>query len=289
MSKTFSLASGCKINLYLRILDIRPDGYHNLESIFYPLSWPRDQMNIAIDSSPGLTLRSCPKSLETSSNILFRAYNLFTSASGFKPGLKIYLNKKVPVGSGLGGGSANAAAFLLFLNSLNKSRALQIKHLMDLAAKTGADVPFFVSNIPARVSGKGEIIQPINLNLQGLHVLVVCPGLIIDTAWAYMTHDRYAKSSSALTKPVLTTGPTSYKETGFERLILSNCFEQTIFVEYPQLAQLKLQMLQAGANGCVMSGSGSSLCALFRNKGNLLQACNTLDRQNISFYYSTIN
>ncbi len=289
MSKTYSIKSGCKINLYLKILDKRRDGYHNLDSLFYPLPRPGDYIDITLGSGSGISLRSCPKSLESSSNILFRAYELFAAATGFRPGLKVYLSKNIPVGAGLGGGSSNAAYFLLFLNNLNRSTALKRIKLMELASKIGADVPFFIYNRPARVTGKGEIVSPVHIDLKGLHVLIICPGVSIDTARAYQAHDLYVKDCCPPDDSVLTTGPLIDNKSILERITFSNCFEKTVFAEYPRLGSIKTQMLQAGASGCVLSGSGSSLCAFFRERKYLSQACHTLDRQQVSFYYSTIN
>lgn len=289
MSKTYSIKSGCKINLYLKILNRRRDGYHNLDSLFFPLPWPRDYIDISLRSSPGISLRACPKSMENSRNILLRTYELFAAATGFRPGLKAYLSKNIPVGAGLGGGSSNAAAFLLFLNNLNRSAALKRENLLELASKLGADVPFFIYNRPARVTGKGEIVSPVHIDLQRLHVLVICPGISIDTSWAYQAHDHYMKASCPPDDSVLTSGLLRDNKSLFERITLSNSFEKTVFAEYPRLGTIKTQMLQAGASGCVLSGSGSSLCAFFRKRDNLLRACNTLDRQNVSFYYSRIN
>ena len=289
MSKTYSIRSGCKINLYLKILNKRRDGYHNLDSLFYPLPWPRDNIDISLGPGSGISLRACPKNLENSSNILLRTYELFAAATGFRPGLKLYLNKNIPVGAGLGGGSSNAASFLLFLNNLNRSTALNREKLLELASRLGADVPFFLYNRPARVTGKGERVSPVSIDLQGLHVLIICPGIHIDTAWAYQTHDRYVQDSCPPRDSVLTTRPFIDNKPLFERITFSNCFEKTIFAEYPGLASIKTQMLQAGASGCVLSGSGSSLCAFFRERNNLPRACNILDHQNVSFYYYTIN
>jgi len=289
MSKTYSIKSGCKINLYLKILEKRRDGYHNLDSIFYPLSRPGDYIDITLVPGSGISLRACPKSLEKSSNILLSTYKMFTAATGFRPGLKVYLSKNIPVGAGLGGGSSNAASFLLFLNSLNKATALSREKLFELASELGADVPFFIYNRPARVTGKGEIVAPVYIGLHGLHLLVICPEVSIDTARAYQAHDQKTKDSCPPGDSVLTTGPITDSKSPFERITLSNSFEKTVFAEYPGLGSIKTQMLQAGASGCVLSGSGSSLCAFFRERKYLSQACHTLDRQNVSFYYSRIN
>ncbi|WP_291318938.1 4-(cytidine 5'-diphospho)-2-C-methyl-D-erythritol kinase [Desulfonatronospira sp.] len=289
MSKTYSINCGCKINIYLKILNRRPDGYHNLESLFYPLPWPEDYLDISVGSGRGISLRACPKSLESSRNILLRTYELFAAATDYRPGIKVYLKKNIPLGAGLGGGSSNAAAFLIFLNTLNRFTALKRDQLLELAADLGADVPFFLYNRPAWVSGKGEKVSPANIKLHGLHVLIICPGINIDTSWAYKAHALNRKESCPSHDSVLTTGPLIDKKSCFERIILSNCFEKTVFAEYPRLGSIKTQMLQAGANGCVLSGSGASLCAFFRERDHLSRACNTLDRQNVSFYYSKLN
>ncbi len=286
MIKTFSLLANCKINIYLRILGKRSDGYHDLDSLFYPLSHPADHLDIAVHSGSGMTLRCCPRSLEKDGNILHITYEAFAEMTGFRPGLKVFLRKGIPVGAGLGGGSSDAAAFLLFLNSMTRTKKLSQHKLLVLAAKIGADVPFFIFNRPARIGGTGDKITAVNVNLKNLYILVVCPDIPISTAWAYQAWDEYGLYRKNTVPAFLTTEAKKDKGSTFDRLVLSNCFEQVVFPAFPQLGLLKLELMQKGAAGCVLSGSGSSLSAFFRDKDTAMQACFTLDRQNIPFYYN---
>ncbi len=288
MTKNFSLLCGCKINIFLQILGKRKDGFHYLESLLYPLSFPADHMDIVEHSGSGLTLRCCPRELEHQGNILHRTYQAFAEATGLRLGLKVYLHKKIPVGAGLGGGSSNAASLLLFLFSRSKGLSLNSKELMSLAGRIGADVPFFIYNQPARVEGIGNEVTPVHLNLKGMHLVLVCPGISINTGWAYQTYDDYCQNSKSLVPPFLTSPETEDNRNTLEPLTLSNCFEGPIFSRYPQLGRIKLDMLKHGAAGCVLSGSGSSLSAFFREKHRASRACFGLERQNISFYYLKI-
>ena len=288
MIKTFSLLANCKINIYLRILGRRNDGYHDLDSLFYPLPHPADHLDIVAHSGSGLTLRCCPRSLEKDENILHKTYEAFAAITGFRPGLKVFLRKGIPVGAGLGGGSSDAAAFLIFLNSMTRTNRLSQSKLLVLAAKIGADVPFFLFNRPARIGGTGDRITAVDLNLKDLYVLVVCPNIPISTAWAYQAWDEYGPYRKNKVPAFLTTRATKDNGAPFDLLVFSNSFEQVVFSAYPQLGRLKLELMQKGAAGCVLSGSGSSLSAFFRDKDKAMQACFTLDRQNIPFYYNIL-
>lgn len=245
-------------------------------------------MDIVEHSGSGLTLRCCPRELEHQGNILHRTYQAFAEATGLRLGLKVYLHKKIPVGAGLGGGSSNAASLLLFMFSRSKGLSLNSKELMSLAGRIGADVPFFIYNQPARVEGIGNEVTPVHLNLKGMHLVLVCPGISINTGWAYQTYDDYCQNSKSLVPPFLTSPETEDNRNTLEPLTLSNCFEGPIFSRYPQLGRIKLDMLKHGAAGCVLSGSGSSLSAFFREKHRASRACFGLERQNISFYYLKI-
>jgi 4-diphosphocytidyl-2-C-methyl-D-erythritol kinase len=284
MARQFTLKTGCKINLYLKVLSQRSDGYHNIDSIFYPLARPADHIDIIENQGSGLTIKCCPPSLENKQNILHKAYDLFAGATGFRPGLKVFLHKKIPMGAGLGGGSSNAAGILLILNKMAGARKLDYGSLVSLAAKAGADVPFFCANRPTRVRGIGDILQPFPVNLKDLKMILICPGIHIDTGWAYsqLDLDENAHAQS----PGLTSTTTTDNDSPLEeQLVLSNSFERIVFRSFPEIRKIKALMLKNGAAACVMSGSGSSLTALFRDPADACRSCALLDRQSIPFYF----
>ncbi len=135
------LFSGCKINLGLRVGPARPDGYHDLASLFYPLPWPRDTIILEKTEGAGLTMAAAA-GIPPEANLISRAYAAHAAATGWRPGLKARLVKRVPMGAGLGGGSANAAALLLWLGQ-NAPEPLPRARLMEMGAALGADIPFF--------------------------------------------------------------------------------------------------------------------------------------------------
>ncbi|MFN2268587.1 MAG: 4-(cytidine 5'-diphospho)-2-C-methyl-D-erythritol kinase [Desulfonatronovibrio sp.] len=286
MVKQISLRTGCKVNLGLKITGVRKDGYHDIDSIFYPLPKPFDQIDVLRSSNTGLRIKCCPPELEGRQNILHKAYNMFAQSTGFSPGLSVFLHKNVPMGAGLGGGSANAAAMLLLLNRLCGSKALGQNELISLSAKIGGDVPFFIYNKPSRVRGMGETLTPVHLELTGYKMLLICPGVHVDTAWAYRQWDILEKKLSTDKTHSLTSTSTKDKSSPLEdQLVLSNSFEVPVFRAFPEIRRIKTRMFENGAAACVMSGSGSSLIAMFRDQKNVFRACTQLDRQSCPYYY----
>lgn len=284
MARQFSLKAGCKINLYLKIIRQRSNGFHIIDSIFYPLARPSDNIDIIETKGSGLTIKCCPPELENRQNILHKAYDLFAQATGFMPGIRLFLHKNIPVGAGLGGGSSNAASLLMILNRMAGGRKLDYDKLISLSSQAGADVPFFISNKPARIKGIGDIISPFPVDLTGMMMILVCPKIHVNTEWAYKQWDLDKKTDSP--SHGLTSIPTTDNHSPLEeQLVLSNDFEKVIFRFFPEIRKLKTSMLENGAAACVMSGSGSSLTALFRDQENACRSCALLDRQSIPFYY----
>lgn len=260
---------GCKLNLHLRILARREDGYHELDTLFYPLREPSDTLNVEVrPSGEGLRLTCSDPALEGPDNLVARAYAAFAEATGFAPALRARLDKAVPTGAGLGGGSADAAAMLLHLNALAGSLALSVSGLHALAAGLGADVPFFLGPtlagpVPARASGIGEKLVPVDAeetNLAGLNMLLVLPDVAVPTARAYALWDK--ASEERLTGQGLEHRLTPL----FSGMWLRNDFEGVVFQGYPQLRRLKERLLAMGAAAALMSGSGSALFGLFRER-----------------------
>lgn len=158
--ETAALRIGCKVNLTLRITGVRPNGWHELDTVFLPLDEPSDTLRLALRPGGGLALHCAEPGIDPENNTLTKAYRLFTEASGFRPGVEAVLEKGIPHGAGLGGGSADAAALLGWLNA-RAPEPLPLPELVGLAARIGADVPFFLYNVPCRASGIGERARPV--------------------------------------------------------------------------------------------------------------------------------
>ncbi len=268
MSKVWNLRAGCKVNLYLDIVGTRADGYHEIESLFYPLPSPCDILELRLSDGAGLKLTCSEPSLDASDNILSRAYGGFAAATGFAPGVSAHLAKNIPMGAGLGGGSSDAAVFLSWLNAQAGERAMTARDLASLALTLGADVPFFLQGGPAWVTGIGEILTPVACDLGGYTLLVVCPDVHVNTRWAYRRWDEMAEAGRVRPRKELTPEMSPIMSLCFTKPPrLWNGFEEVVFQEFPVLYEVKTQILNHFPDACVMSGSGSSFVALFSSPG----------------------
>lgn len=283
----WNLKAGCKVNLYLDITGVRDNGYHEIASLFYPLPWPCDHIHIE-KGGTGLSLSCSVSNLEARANILWRTYEYFADKTGFAPDIKVFLQKNIPMGAGLGGGSSNAAEFLAWLNQHAGSQGLGPEKLNALALSLGADVPFFLQNTPAWVTGIGEVVEPVAYDVGAEAILVVCAPITINTGWAYTQWDRL-HAEGALQRKGLTLQNRTTKSPCFTKPpILWNCFEEIICSQFPLLYNIKQDVLACHAKACVMSGSGPSLVALFHDPGQAatcarrlqLRACRCFITQN---------
>jgi len=278
------LASPAKINLHLRILGLRDDGYHELHTLFYPVTSLFDTIRIEPSHDDNMFMR-CPENpdLESASNLIYKAWKAFGKATGHKPGMFVTLNKKIPMGGGLGGGSSNGATMLRWLNENAGSKALPQEQLIELAAKLGADVPFFLLDGPAWASGIGEELTPVTIHLSGMTLLIACPNVHVDTPWAYKAWDEannFPKVSQSLTTPLNDTKnrtPVSTPE-------VFNDFESVVFAKHPKLRKIKEQLIISGAVTAAMSGSGASLFGLYRNKETALSAAQALENNGLEIF-----
>jgi 4-diphosphocytidyl-2-C-methyl-D-erythritol kinase len=243
---------GCKINLGLHVLHRRPDGFHDIDTCFYPVPWSDVLEFLPADdyafSNTGLPITGDPEQ-----NLCVRAYQLLRADYALPP-VQGHLHKIVPLGAGLGGGSADAAHTLRLLNSIFELN-LPLSRLVDYARQLGSDCAFFLTGTPARGTGKGDVLQPMNVDLEGYFLVVVTPPLQVSTAEAY----RGVKPSTPLKKleVTLATPVDRWRDS------LNNDFEATIFPRYPEIRILKEKMYAKGAVYASMSGSGSSVFGLF--------------------------
>ena len=271
-----TLQAGCKVNLFLHITGRRPDGYHQLESLFVPAENPHDTLTPCPGQGPGLELTCSRPELLGAENTLHRSYDLFARETGWAPALTLHLDKKIPCGAGLGGGSADAACLLSYLQAHCPSeKRPESGSLQQMAAKIGADVPFFLSNAPAWVRGIGEVIDVLDFPLCRMWMLILCPDLSISTARAYQAWD----AARDIDPPPrwLTQGAKGGREPAYATgRVLWNSFEQVLFPVYPHLQAHKRDLLACGASGAVLSGSGSTLVGLFRRETDCIRAAKRL-------------
>jgi len=245
-----------KINLGLYVVEKRPDGFHNLETVFYPVPW-RDALEVVPASGDQTTLNLSGLAVDapTEKNLVMRAYQLL--ADGYNlPKLDIYLHKVIPFGAGLGGGSADAAFMLTMLNSLFDLGISEGK-LAEYAATLGSDCAFFVYNRPMIASGRGEVLSPIEVSLSGYTIVLVKPPFGISTPEAFsgITPKKpQIPLREAISQPI-----ERWKE------VLFNDFEPHLFENHPQLASIKQQLYDNGALYAAMSGSGSTIFGIFKD------------------------
>lgn len=254
-----------KINLGLNIIEKRTDGFHNIETVFYPVQWC-DALE-AVSSESGITHDDPEKKIEftlsglnvegsVKNNLCVKAYEIL--AKDFKlPTVKIHLHKIIPMGAGLGGGSADAAFTLELLNNLFKLK-LTKDNLKNYALQLGSDCSFFMENVPLYATGKGEIMTKINLSLKGYFILIAKPPVHISTAQAYsLVNPQHPEKS--LTE-IIQLSITQWKN------VLKNDFEKSVFEKFPIIEKIKNKMYEQGAIYASMSGSGSAVYGIFDKK-----------------------
>ncbi len=252
------LKAYAKLNLALEILSRRDDGFHDLVGVMQTISLA-DTLSIQRSDTLSLAVPG-HRELAGDDNLVMKAAKLL--AGGQAPGAQIILTKKIPSGAGLGGGSADAALTLMALNEFwNLGHSHQ--HLWDLAQSLGSDIPFFLTGGSASVAGRGEIIKPLPYDGEYWFVLIQ-PPFSISTAWAYQAFDKKPQPSSGSTEKVVE----ALARADALKLgqALGNNMEGPVFAQYPQLAQYKQALLNAGALGAAMSGSGSTIFGLFASK-----------------------
>ncbi|MBN2505809.1 MAG: 4-(cytidine 5'-diphospho)-2-C-methyl-D-erythritol kinase [Verrucomicrobia bacterium] len=257
------LPSPCKVNLLLNVLGKRPDGFHELETVMHPL--PLCDRLMFSRAPRGVHLSCSDPRLPTDAgNLVHRTATAFLAAAGIADGVRIHLEKHVPLAAGLGGGSSNAAATLAGLNDLFE-HPLPPERLSALAADLGSDVPFFLQNRPALATGRGEQIQPLEpfRALQHTAFLLVHPGFGISTGWAYQQLARFPAALNGQPgrarqlADVLQTGTLEHAAPLFY-----NALETPALEKYPILGLYQEFLRAEGAAVTLMSGSGSTTFAL---------------------------
>ncbi len=245
-----------KINLGLRITGKRKDGYHEIETCMVPIPL-YDALEMIVDTKKSSwTQTGLPIPGDAKDNLILKAYQLLRKDFPNLPQLTIHLHKNIPTGAGLGGGSADAAFALTLMNNL-LDLILDDFFLEEYAAQLGSDCPFFIENTPKIAKGRGEILEPIALDLTGTFLVLVNPGIHIGT------REAYAGVTPATPKVGLREILLDRKRWKDE---LVNDFERHIFASHPVIGSIKEKMYTAGAYYAAMSGSGSSVFGLFDEK-----------------------
>ena len=241
-----------KINLGLNIVEKRPDGYHNLETIFYPVGW-KDALEVVPADAVSLTVSGIPIAGEAEKNLVMKAYCLLKEDYELD-NLAIYLQKNIPFGAGLGGGSADGAFMLSLLNRYFNLQLTE-EELAVYAVRLGADCPFFIYNRPVFATGIGDVLEPIEVGLGDNRIVIIKPDVAVPTAEAY---SRVVPRRPATSLKTLITSPVEEWKDSVE-----NNFEASVFAIHPELAELKELLYKKGALYASMSGSGSALYGIF--------------------------
>ncbi len=258
----------CKINLGLHVTEKRPDGFHNIETVFYAIGW-HDALEVLentgsadpfLFSQSGLAIEG-----PSENNLIYKAWRLMREQKNC-PQVRVHLHKHIPMGAGLGGGSADAA---FFINTFNDTFNLGFSYeeRLSLAAQLGSDCAFFIGNAPVLARGRGNEFSPIRVDLSAYYILVVYPGIHSNTREAYqgLTPKQPAGDLKAIIEkePVL-----HWKQ------LLVNDFETSIFKKHPAVQALKQDLYDAGALYASMSGSGSAVFGIFKNEPQITLSTN---------------
>lgn len=247
---------GCKINIGLNITGKRAGGFHEIESIFYPLNLS-DILEIVESDQFSVESSGLPIPGDPSNNLVKKAYDLLKEAYGLPP-VTIHLHKVVPMGAGLGGGSADGAATLAILNQIFNLK-IPVKELEMLADQLGSDCAFFIQNKPAYIRGKGEIVSPFDLNLDQYYIQLVNPRIHISTKEAFQGIEISEKYDNL--KATVQKSPDKWQNLG-----VSNAFETNILESYKVISEIKSRLLDTGALYAAMTGTGSTVYGIFEQK-----------------------
>jgi 4-diphosphocytidyl-2-C-methyl-D-erythritol kinase len=253
----------CKINLGLHVTEKRADGYHNIETVFYPLNWcdvleiieSRDTSNPFAWSQSGIAISG-----NTEDNLIYKAWKLINEHVTLPP-IKVHLHKTLPMGAGLGGGSSDAAHFINLADTkfqLHLGADLKLK----IASQLGSDCAFFIKNTPIFAQGRGDEFSAIHVDLSPYFILLVYPAIHSNTKKAY--EGLIPKKPLDNLREVITSSPiTKWKD------LLVNDFEASLFKKYPEIEVLKTNLYTSGAVYASLSGSGSSVFGIFKDTPDL--------------------
>ena len=249
----------CKINLGLNIVNKRDDGYHDIETAFFPIHL-KDSLEIIEKEKFEFSTSGFSIEGEPGKNLCIKAYDLLKKDFPKLPVVQMHLHKVIPMGAGLGGGSSDGAFTLKLLNK-KFELSLSEKQLINYSLKLGSDCPFFILNKPCFATGRGEILEQIELDLPDYQFLIVRPPIHISTAWAFSTIKplKPLKSIKQIIQQAIPTWKTE----------LINDFEKPVFESHPEIKNIKEKLYDAGATYASMSGSGSAVYGIFKKENTI--------------------
>ena len=253
-----------KINIGLNIIEKRDDGFHNIESVFYPVNLC-DALEVVENNDAGaerITFTSSGINIpgDITDNLCYYAYHLI-SADYPLPNVKVHLHKHIPIGAGLGGGSADAAFFIKLLNE-KFELGISWGEMHSYARQLGSDCSFFIGNKPAFAEGRGDVYESTKIDLSNYYIVLVYPEIHINTGNAY-SGVKPKKPLRTLEQDILTFPPEQWND------IVHNDFEDSIFPQFPEIKNIKEELYSKGAVYAAMSGSGSTVFGIFKNATDL--------------------
>jgi 4-diphosphocytidyl-2-C-methyl-D-erythritol kinase len=270
MKKTLRLKSPAKVNLRLEIVKKREDGYHEIRTLFQKMDLC-DTIHFSLGREEGISITTSQPLLPVDRrNLVYRASQAIFSRLSYQGGVAVHIDKKIPLGAGLGGGSSNAATTLQALNQLLGGR-LSLEEMMAMAVRIGADVPFFLmEGGSALATGIGERLEKVELPT--LWFILIYPNFEVSTAWAYQ-NIRLTKETVHLKIQEFLSTPDKITR------ILKNDLEQVVSGKFPQIDQMKDILTSAGAIGSLMTGSGPTVFGIFPEKGEALRAYRDINKR----------
>jgi len=252
-----------KINLGLRVIRKREDGYHDIETVFYPINGLRDALEIVrgtSDTPVDFNVTGLPVQGEVHQNLCVKAYTLLKQDFPSLPSIQMHLHKTIPMGAGLGGGSADGAFTLRLLNQ-HFQLGLTKDQLISYALQLGSDCPFFILNQACFATGRGEIMKPLSLDLTGYQFVLINPGIHVPTGWAFGQLTPTIPTKSC--EQIVSQDPSTWQDQ------LINDFETPVMNTYPKIRELKEALYQYGAVYASMTGTGSTVYGIFKKETDL--------------------
>lgn len=267
----------CKINLGLHILGKREDGFHNLETVFYPIPF-KDALELIPNTNTNSEIEFTGTGLavdgSAADNLCVKAYHLLKKDFPQLPAVKIHLHKVIPMGAGLGGGSADASFTLKILNDKFKLN-LSALQLQNYAIQLGSDCPFFIINKACFAKGRGDVLEEISIDLSAYKIALINPGIHINTGWAFSNIKPAAIKRSV--KEIVQQPIDTWKHE------LKNDFEEPVFSAHPQIKKVKEDLYNQGAIYAAMSGSGSTVFGIFE------QTTDSVSLKDSNYFIKIIN
>jgi len=260
---SLSLKTPAKINLFLKVAGRRDDGYHNLETVFLPLSNIFDTIKLGVVEQEGIKITSLSEDIPCNkSNLCYKAAEQYALKTRIVPNWEIDIDKRIPVTAGMGGGSSDAAAVLLMLQNFYDN-AMEVKELVSLAAKIGADVPFFLNPVPSEGYGIGDILRPIEVNCD-FYLLICAPQFPVTAAWAYKNMGKPGVCEKLNIDELISSLKSGEMNTVLK--FVKNDLAPALYNKFPILSILRDDLISLGSEATEITGSGPTIFCVCRDK-----------------------